>query len=570
MSTTSSTDRRVLGISPRIIVAGLLAGAAAASGVALTTTSGWLIVRADQRPQILLLLTAIVGVRTFGLGRPVFRYFERVRSHDAALDVLARRRAQTYADLVPLTPARLGRRGRADLLTGVVDDLTDVTEAPVRFTVPVLGALAAGAVATTLTASLVPAVGAVLAAMLLVCAALVALCYRLESRSQARVLAARSEVVRVGHLTARHAGELQAVGGQDAALRWLDDAHDELRGRLLEQSQGRALVSGGVLLTTVGATVASAYLAVGSGVSSPVQALLVLAPVATGEILGVLTDATRALARATAGQDRLDTLLAQEPAVVDHDVDEDAAHALVRSGRTPALQLEQAVARWSEGRPAVGPVDLVLEPGEHVALVGPNGSGKTTLLSVLARHLELTSGSYLVDGRDARELPAHAVRSLFAVVDDEPHVFASTLRNNLLLAAGPPPSDAGSTSPDPDAEPASTGPSDEVLLTSLRRAGLADWLQALPDGLDTRIGTGGHGISGGERARLAVARALLSQRPVLLLDEPGAHLDHPTAQAVIHDLLTAASGRTVVIVTHHGVGAEQVDRVVDLTREKVA
>lgn len=550
--TSTAKDNRVLGVSPRIMVAGLLAGAAAASGVALTTTSGWLIVRADQRPQILLLLTAIVGVRTFGLGRPVFRYFERVRSHDAALDVLARRRARTYAELVPLTPARLGRRGRADLLTGVVDDLTDVTEAPVRFTVPVLGALAAGIVATTLTASMVPAAGLVLAAMLLACALLVALCYRIESRSQERVLTARSEVVRVSHLAARHSAELQAIGGEGAALRWVEEAHDVLRRRLVEQSHGRALVSGGVLLATVAATVASAYIALGAAVSTPVKALLVLAPVATGEILGVLTDATRALARAVAGQQRLDALLSQEPAVVDADVDEAAGRDLAESGRTPRVTLEAARTGWVHGRTDLGPLDLVLEPGEHVAVVGPNGSGKSTLLSVLARHLELTGGSYRIDGHDVRDLPADAVRSLYAVVDDEPHVFASTLRANLLLAAG------------------SGSPSDEELLTSLHRAGLTDWVATLPDGLDTRLGTGGNGLSGGERARLAVTRALLSRRPVLLLDEPGAHLDHPTAQAVIHDLLAAAHGRTVVIVTHHGVGTEQVDRVVDLTREKVA
>ena len=543
-------DGGVLAVSPKIIIAGLLGGAAAASGVALTTTSGWLIVRADQRPQILLLITAIVGVRTFGLGRPVFRYLERLRSHDAALEVLADRRAQTYARLVPLTPARLGRRGRTDLLTGVVDDLTDITEAAVRVTVPVIGALLAGVVATLLTAFFEPAAGLVLAGMLAACAALVALCYRLEASAQAEVLAARAEVTRVSHLATRYADDLRAIGATGTAQGWVDDAHGALRAELGRQARGRALVSGGVLLVTALATLGCAWVAIGSDVSTPVKALLVLAPVATGEILGVLTDATRALARATAGQTRLDALLDQDPAVVDRaDVDTTAGERLRTLASAPVIELRDLTASWTGGATHLGPVSLTIEPGEHLALVGANGSGKSTLLAVLGRHLDPTTGSYLVNGQDTAELPVADVRSLVAVVDDEPHVFASTLRENLRLARGP-------------QQEAAT---DDELLDALRCAGLQTWLDGLDDGLDSRLGVGGLGVSGGERTRLAIARALVSDRPVLLLDEPGAHLDHPTAQAVITDLLAGAPGRTVILVSHHGVGTDLVDRVVDLS-----
>src|SRR6187401_2173296 len=134
------------------ILGGLLGGGATASGVALTATSGWLIVRATEQPVILTLHTAIVGVRAFGIARPFFRYLERLVSHDAALDDLAVRRTAVFAALVPLTPARLGRRSRSRVLAGVVDDLTDVTEAQVRVTVPVLSSVVAGLVATLLVA----------------------------------------------------------------------------------------------------------------------------------------------------------------------------------------------------------------------------------------------------------------------------------------------------------------------------------------------------------------------------------------------------------------------------------
>src|SRR5665811_1819988 len=148
-----------------IVGAGLLGDVYKRQGIALTATSGWLIVRASQRPVILLLLTAIVAVRAFGMARPTFRYWERLRSHDAALADLADRRTTAYQRLIPLTPARLGRRGRADLLTGVVDDLSDIVDAQVRVTVPILSALVASAAATIVLAVLSPVAGLVIAAM---------------------------------------------------------------------------------------------------------------------------------------------------------------------------------------------------------------------------------------------------------------------------------------------------------------------------------------------------------------------------------------------------------------------
>ncbi|WP_338748757.1 thiol reductant ABC exporter subunit CydC [Janibacter alittae] len=540
-----------LRLSRGLVIAGLLGGVATASGIALTTTSGWLIVRADQRPQIMLLLTTIVAVRTFGLARPVFRYWERLRSHDVALADLAERRTRTYAALIPLTPARLGTRGRADVLTGVVDDLTDVAEASVRVTVPAIGALLAGVLAAALTAVVDPRVGLVLAGMLLATAITAGAADRLESRAQAEVLAARAEVARVAQLTADHADELRSIGGTGTAAQWLRDAHATLRTAVQRQSSGRSLSAAAVLIITGAAALAAAVLASSSGAGAPVKALLVLTPVATGEALGVLTDATRSLARARASQRRLDELLGQEPAVADHgETTPPPGRARSHHPRPldpPRLQLRGLTAGWLPGRTDVGPLDLTIEPGEHIAITGPNGSGKSTALAVLARHLDPTGGSYTIDGVEATDLDLQEVRELFAIVDDEPHVLAGTLRANVVLAA--------------------PGADDEVVIDSLRRAGLGAWLTGLPDGLDTRLGAGGLGISGGERTRLAIARAVASARPVIVLDEPVAHLDHPTAEAVLADLLHHADRRSAIMVTHHGIGLDHMDRVVMIERE---
>lgn len=520
-------------------LAGLWGGLALTSGVALTATSGWLIVRASERPVILTLLTAIVGVRAFGMARPFFRHLERLRSHDSALAELAEARTRVYAGLIPLTPARLGRRSRSAVLTGVVDDLTDVVEAHVRVRVPVLSAALAALFTTALTGALVPLAGLVVATWVLLVAVVGTVGLHLERTAQPLLGAARAEVGRAAELVARHTNELRAIGADGDVLTRLDRAHADLGDALRRQSRGRALVTGGVLLLTGLATLAMARVAISSDVSPGVMALLVVVPAAMADALLPLADAVRAQARAEQGGARMQALLDQDPAVAATGTGRPVTHA-------PHLRLEGVTAGWVDGRVDVGPVDLDLPPGHRVGIVGANGSGKSTTLAVLARALDPTSGRYLVDGRDVSQLGLDAVRDLIAVVDDEPHVFAADLRANLALAQ-------------PDAD-------DDAVTESLRIAGLGAWFDDLPQGLDTRLGAGGRGVSGGERARLALARAVLSGRPVVLLDEPVAHLDHATATSVMRDVSSALLRRTLVVVSHRHEGLEFLDEVVDLTR----
>jgi thiol reductant ABC exporter CydC subunit len=527
-----------------VLGAGLLGGIATTSGIALTATSGWLIVRASEHPAILTLLTAIVAVRTFGMARPVFRYWERLRSHDVALADLADRRTKAYERLIPLTPARLGRRGRADLLTGVVDDLSDVVDAQVRVTVPVLSALVASAVASIVGAAILPVAGLVIAAMATLTAPVLVLGWRLESRSQQTLLGARADVARVTALVSGNAAELQAIGAGGRAQTWLATAHADLCQAARRQSLGRAVAAGLLLLLTAAGTVAMTFAIlpdVGTTLSTPVAALLVLTPLALGDAFSTLPDAVRALARSQASTVRLHTLLDQGPAVSATGVDP----LRTTTGMPSVLSVSELTAAWAGTAAQVGPVNLQIEPGTRLAITGPNGCGKSTLLAVLARALDPTGGNYWLGDQNALTVELGQARQMFAVLDDEPHLFASTLRANLALAR------PGSADPD--------------LVEALDRAGLAQWLADLSQGLDTIIGTGGRGVSGGERARVGLARGLLSKRPVLLLDEPVAHLDHATADAVLGDLARSAPGRSVVMASHRRDGLAGFDRVIDLS-----
>lgn len=522
---------------PRDALAGVWGGLALTSGVALTATSGWLIVRAAERPVILTLLTAIVGVRAFGMARPFFRHLERLRSHDCALADLASARTAVYAALIPLTPARLGRRSRSAVLSGVVDDLTDVVEAHVRVRVPALSATVAAFFALLLTGALEPTAGIVVALWMLLVALVSRVGLALERDAQPLLGAARAEVSRAAELVARHTPELQAIGARGDVLDRLDRAHADLALALGRQSRGRALVTGGVLALTGAATLVMAAVATAADLSPAVMALLVVGPAALADAVLPLADAVRARARAEQSHSRVEAMLDQDPAVAD-------AGSGGPLSSAPHLRLEGVVAGWVEDRVDVGPVDLDLPPGRRVGLVGANGSGKSTLLAVLARALDPSAGRYLVDGRDVAELDADAARERFAIVDDEPHVFAADLRANLVLAQ-------------PDA-------GDAEVVDALLVSGLGPWFHGLPAGLDTRLGAGGRGVSGGERARLALARAVLSRRPVILLDEPVAHLDHATALSVMRDVWAATSGRTVVVVSHRHEGLDAVDELLEL------
>jgi ATP-binding cassette, subfamily C, bacterial CydCD len=317
---------------------------------------------------------------------------------------------------------------------------------------------------------------------------------------------------------------LGAAGRYRAAL----TSADERLGNLLRRAATARGLGSGLGVFAIGAT---SVLATAVGIAAvragtlpgPTLAVLALTPLAAAELVAGLPDAAVRLLTARPAAWRLVELEARPPAVIDPPAS---------TGTTPPSRLvaQDLRVRWpGADRDAVDHLDLDLHGGRRVALTGPSGSGKSTAVAALLRTLE-SRGRLLADGRDARTLTGDEVRRGIAWCGPHAHLFDSSLRENLRLAA--------------------PGAGDDELVSVLRRARLGDWLAGLPGGLDTPVGEHGGTVSGGERQRIGVARALLADRPIMLFDEPTAHLDEATAGALAAEILAATAGRTALIVTH--------------------
>ena len=302
-------------------------------------------------------------------------------------------------------------------------------------------------------------------------------------------------------------------------------------------ADGLGLVVTGATVTGVLAVAVAAH--ADGQLDRVLVATLGLLALASFEAVQPLATASRELERTLAAGRRVLELTDREPAIVD------PPEPLPAPVAPFAVALEDVRARYAPGQaPALDGFSLLLEPGRRVALLGPSGAGKSTVANLLLRFLDPEAGRVTLAGRDVRAYRQHDVRAAVAVAGQDAHLFSTSIRDNLLLA-----------------RPEATLPELEEVL---RRVRLDGWLATLPDGLDTRVGERGGELSGGQRQRLVVARALLADAPVLVLDEPTAHLDTATASALMDDVMDATRDRTVLLVTHRPEGLEHVDEVVVL------
>ncbi|MDX3131818.1 thiol reductant ABC exporter subunit CydD [Streptomyces europaeiscabiei] len=533
----------------RLALALLLGSLALGSAVGLMATSGWLISRASQQPPVLYLMVAVTATRAFGIGRAVFRYAERLVSHDAVLRMLADTRVAVYRRLERLAPAGLRTTRRGDLLSRLVADVDALQDYWVRWLLPAGAAAAVSAASVGFTAWLLPEAGMTLAVGLLAAGAGVPLVTgAVARRAEHRLAPARGVLAtRVADLLTGTA-ESTVAGALPARIAEARQA-DHVLTRIASRAATATALGDGLTALVSGLTVAVTALfgaqAVGDGrLSGVAMAVVVLTPLAAFEAVLGMPLAVQFRQRVRRSAERVyEVLDAPDP---------------VREPEEPAeapvspfpLRLEGLGARYAgQDRDALAGLDLTLEQGRRIAVVGVSGAGKTTLAQVLLRFLDAWEGTYTLGGVDAYTLDGDAVRRLVGLCAQDAHLFDSSVRENLLLAR--------------------KSASEAELRDALARARLLDWADELPDGLDTLIGEQGARLSGGQRQRLALARALLADFPVLVLDEPAEHLDLPTADALTADLLAATEGRTTLLITHRLAGLDAVDEVVVLAEGRV-
>ncbi|HMD47347.1 MAG TPA: thiol reductant ABC exporter subunit CydC [Acidimicrobiales bacterium] len=533
----------------RLVLATALGAGAVGAAIGLIATSAWLISRASQHPQESQLALAIVAVQFFGLTRGLLRYGERLVGHDAAFKMLSSLRVRVYEHLERLAPGGLPAFRRGDLLARLVHDVESLQDLLLRVVPPFVIAVVVGVGTVAAMAWLLPADGLVLLVALGLAGTVVPLLAdRLAKRSEGRQAAARGELSATVVELLDGAAELTAMGALEERLDAARRADAELT-RIASRSATTAGIGLGLTTLLAGAAAWGALMvgvpAVRSGALAGVNlAVIALVPLAAFELVVGLPTAMQSAERVRRAAARVFAVMDTPPTVVDP----------TDPVRVPAgphdLVARGLRVRYGSGGPwALDGVDLSLGRGRRVALVGPSGAGKTTLADALLRFTPYQGGSLTLDGVELADLSGDDVRRVVGLVAQDAHVFDTTLEENLRLARR-------------DA-------TEEELAGALATARLDGLLERLPRGLATRVGPFGERLSGGERQRLAVARAVLAGFPVLVLDEPGEHLDVGAADAMVADLLAVARPWSILIITHRLAATRGVDEILVMEAGRV-
>jgi ATP-binding cassette, subfamily C, bacterial CydCD len=512
------------------------------SNVGLMGTSAFLISSAALHPELGTLQIAIVGVRFFGISRGVFRYVERLTSHNVTFRLLARLRTWFYRALEPLAPSRLMQYRSGDLLARIVTDVDTLENFYVRVVSPPLEAvLVAAGMAIFFGRYAGVLAWTYLVFILLLGLGVPLLSARLSRRAGAELISRRAS------LQARLVDGIQGLADLLAFGRgsdYLECLQGE--GRFYAGAQRRLAVLSGlsngltVLLVNLGmlAVLVVSIPLVGNGrIPGVMLAVLALAAIAGFEAVMPLPLAAQTLSSNRQAAKRLFEIVDAEPAVID------TVGAKIESG-TLVFPLSLSALSFTypgQSQLALQDISFQLDPGKRIAIVGPSGAGKSTLANLLLRFWDYSHGQIRLDGRDLHEYSQEHVRHLFSFVSQRTYFFNDTIRQNLLLA-----------------RPAA---SQSEIQSAAQRAQIHVFIDGLPHGYETFIGERGYRLSGGERQRVALARAFLKDAPIFLLDEPTANLDTLNERRILDTLFQMTIGRSLLLITHRLVGLENMDEI---------
>jgi ATP-binding cassette subfamily C protein CydC len=523
---------------PRLLLAIALGVLSLASALALAGVSAWLITRAWQMPPVLDLSIAVVAVRSFAISRGVLHYCERLASHDTALRAAGTARAAIYHRLARGPADVATRLPSGELVARVGADVDQLADVLVRALLPF-------SVAAVLAVAAVTVVGAISLLAAVILAICLMDCGIVAPWLASRAAAAQEEAARQHHsardvsamLALEHAPELRVAGRLPQLLaesqRRQHDWGNAIDAAARPAALAEALPTAAIGVSVLGAVVAA--MGIAGTVAPTTLAILMLLPLSAFEATTPLPAAAIQLTRSRLAARRLLDLTPLDTTPPTADFEPIPAVALPQPLPTRRLRALDVLA----GHPGVnapGAVTVDLPPGARLAITGPSGCGKTTLLMTLAGLLAPLGGEVTLGGAPLYALEEDELRCAVGFFAEDAHIFATTVRDNLLVAHGDCP--------------------DHELTAALRRVGLDAWLTGLPDGLDTVLSTGAQALSAGQRRRLLLARALISPARIVLLDEPTEHLDAADADPTLISLLISDGGpidaeRTVVVATHH-------------------
>ena len=486
------------------------------------------------------------GVRGAAIIRTAGRYFERLVSHDATFRVLQHLRVFTFSKLLPLSPAGLARFRQGELLNRVVADVDTLDHLYLRGISPLIGALVVIVVVTAglsiLDVTLALTLGGIMLVTLLV---LPPLFYRAGKPAGESITQMRGQYRQ--QLTAWLQGqaELMLFSASDRYRKQLEKTEQRWQDAQRRQAELTALSQALMLLIGGVAVVAMLWLT-SAGVGGNSQpgaliALFVFCALAAFEALAPVTGAFQHLGQVIASARRITQITAQQPEVT-FTAGNGQAFGQV------SLTLNQVTFSYpQQPSPALENISLQVGAGEHIAILGRTGCGKSTLLQLLTRAWDPADGEILLNDQPLTRLNEATLRQAMSVVPQRVHLFSATLRDNLLLAA--------------------PGASDIQLMKALERVGLEKLLE--DSGLNAWLGEGGRQLSGGELRRLAIARALLHDAPLMLLDEPTEGLDATTESQILDLLAEVMREKTVLMVTHRLRGLARFNRIIVMDNGKI-
>ncbi|HIF9057391.1 cysteine/glutathione ABC transporter ATP-binding protein/permease CydC [Photobacterium damselae subsp. damselae] len=512
------------------------------AAISLLTLSGWFIAASAvagltiARETFNYMLPG-AGVRGFSMARTAGRWGERVVSHNATFKLLADLRIFFFRKLTPLIPGRQTNLRDADLLNRLVADVDAMDHVYLRLVSPlIVGVLSLVAVTVFLSwfdLTIGLTLGAILLALMLL---LPVIFYRLGKRNGEALTYSKANY----RITL-----LDWIQGQaelllfNAEERYRVQAESEQQSLLTAQRKMANLtgVANAILMAATGWTlVLITWIAadgVGGNLPDPFVAMVAFATMASFELMMPVAGAFQYLGQTLTSARRLNEIIEAKP---DTPFDPNGYQAKAQGNIT----IENiSYTYYGSEQPVLKQVNLSLKQGEKLAILGRTGCGKSTLLQLLTRNWDPQQGQISLDGIPLPQWQEGALRNAMTVVSQRVDVFNGSLRENLLLAK-------------PQA-------SDAECVQALEQVGLTTLLDG--QGLDTWLGEGGRQISGGERRRLGIARALLHDAPILLMDEPTEGLDRRTEQQILELLLEHAKDKTVIFITHRLIGLDEMDQI---------